>query len=113
MHVECDTPAQVVEAVVAGADALLLDNMAPEELARCVSEVHTRCAGVARPLVEASGGVTLDTVGAISASGVDCISVGALTNAAGVLDIGLDLEVGGVGTGDDHHEPGGNDAAGR
>jgi nicotinate-nucleotide pyrophosphorylase (carboxylating) len=113
VHVECDTPAQVVEAVAAGADALLLDNMAPEELTRCVSEVHTRCAGGARPLIEASGGVTLDTVGAISASGVDCISVGALTNAAGVLDIGLDLEVGGGGTGGGCHEPGGNDAAGR
>ena len=47
-----------------------------------------------RPLLEVSGGVTLDTVGAYAGTGVDCISVGGLTNAAPVLDIGLDIEPG-------------------
>ena len=91
VHVECDTLDQVHQALAAGADALLLDNMAPELVRECVA-----AAGAAprRPLLEVSGGVTLDTVAAYSATGVDCISVGGLTNAAGVLDIGLDIEPG-------------------
>ena len=91
VHVECDTVDQVGEALDAGADALLLDNMDAGRVATCVALVAERCGSGRRPLVEASGGITLDTVGAISAAGVDCISVGALTNAAGVLDLGLDL----------------------
>jgi nicotinate-nucleotide pyrophosphorylase (carboxylating) len=46
-----------------------------------------------RPLVEASGGISLDSVARYAAAGVDCISIGGLTNAAGVLDIGLDIDV--------------------
>ena len=92
VHVECDRPEQVREAVTAGADALLLDNMSPDEVATCVHLVRELVGADGRaPLVEASGGVTLDTVAAYSAAGVDCISIGGLTNAAGVLDIGLDL----------------------
>lgn len=91
VHVECDTVVQVGEAVDAGADALLLDNMTPSLVAECVALVAQRCGTVRRPLLEASGGITLDNVASYAAAGVDCISVGAITNAAGVLDIGLDI----------------------
>ena len=86
VEVECDTLVHVREAVEAGADAVLLDNMTPEQVAACVAEV----AGRAR--VEASGGITLDTVAAYAATGVDMVSVGALTASAPSLDLGLDLE---------------------
>ncbi|MDX2165462.1 MAG: carboxylating nicotinate-nucleotide diphosphorylase, partial [Deltaproteobacteria bacterium] len=72
IEVECATLAQVDQALAAGADALLLDNMAPDQMAEAVR----RIAG--RALVEASGGVTLATVRAIAETGVDLISVGAL-----------------------------------
>jgi nicotinate-nucleotide pyrophosphorylase (carboxylating) len=89
VHVECDRLDQVVEALAAGADALLLDNMTPDDVRACVAEAGT---AARRPLLEVSGGVTLDTVAAYAATGVDCISVGGLTNAAPVLDIGLDID---------------------
>lgn len=85
VEIECDTVEQVRQAVEAGATAVLLDNMAPEEVRRCVEEV------AGRALTEASGGVTLDTVAAYAAAGVDFVSVGALTMAAPALDLGLDL----------------------
>lgn len=92
VHVECDRLEQVIEAVAAGAGAVLLDNMSPEQVGDAVAAVDAAvAAGAARPLVEVSGGVTLDTVAALAMPGVDCISVGALTNSAPVLDIGLDL----------------------
>ena len=89
VHVECDTIDQVRDALAAGADALLPDNMTPAQVAECV-----RLAGGAskRPLLEASGGITLTTIADYSAAGVDCISVGGLTNSAPVLDIGLDMD---------------------
>jgi nicotinate-nucleotide pyrophosphorylase (carboxylating) len=89
VHVECDRLEQVREALAAGADALLLDNMTPDEVAACVAEASS---AARRPLLEVSGGITLQTVAAYAATGVDCISVGGLTNAAPVLDIGLDIE---------------------
>ena len=90
VHVECDTRAQLHEAVEAGADAVLLDNMSPDEIRACVADV----AGLDhRPLLEASGGITLDTVAAYAATGVDLLSSGSLTNSAPVLDIGLDIGV--------------------
>ena len=92
VHVECDTFEQLVEAIAAGADLVLLDNMSVEEAARCVEEVRRSGAPM---LVEVSGRVTLDTVGAYADVGVDLISVGALTHSAPVLDIGLDVAVGG------------------
>jgi nicotinate-nucleotide pyrophosphorylase (carboxylating) len=91
VHVECDRLDQVHEALAAGADALLLDNMTPDEVRACVAAAGTD-GGPRRPLLEASGGITLDRVAAYAATGVDCISIGGLTNAAGVLDIGLDLD---------------------
>ncbi len=93
IHVECDRFEQVVFALEAEADAVLLDNMTPDQLAECVDAVEAHvAAGGRRPLVEASGGITLDTIGPASATGVDYVSVGAITNSAPVLDIGLDIE---------------------
>lgn len=88
VQVEADRIAQFEEAMAAGADIVLLDNMSLDEVARCVA-----LRGEAtRPLLEISGGVTLETVGALARTGVDLISVGALTHSAPVLDIGLDLD---------------------
>ncbi len=95
VHVECDRLDQVTEALVAGADALLLDNMTPDEVRACVAaaDEHTLTAGARRPLLEVSGGITIDTVGGYASTGANLVSVGAITNSAPVLDIGLDLEV--------------------
>jgi nicotinate-nucleotide pyrophosphorylase (carboxylating) len=92
VHVECDTLEQCVEALEAGADAVLLDNMSADEVRMCVAEAAARQGGLPRrTLLEVSGGVTLETVGELAATGVDMISVGAITNSAPVLDLGLDL----------------------
>ena len=88
VHIECDTVAQAVEAIEAGADALLLDNMALDDLRACVAAAAS---SPRRPLLEASGGITLESIGAVASTGVDMISVGAITNSAPVLDIGLDI----------------------
>ena len=88
IEIEVDTLEQLDEAIEAGADAVLLDNMGPEELARAVSIT----AGRAR--LEASGNVDLDTVAAIARSGVDLISTSKITMSAPALDIGLDIRVG-------------------
>ena len=90
-HVECDRIDQVAEAVDAGADAILCDNMAPEDVRACVALVGERCGEGRRPLLEASGGIDLDTIAAYAATGVDCISVSAITASAPTLDIGLDI----------------------
>lgn len=89
VEVECDTLEQVVEAVDADADLVLLDNMTPDEVARAKTLV-----GTSVPL-EVSGGVTLETVAAYAATGVDYISVGAITHSAPALDIALDIDAGG------------------
>ena len=86
VEVEVDTLAQLAEALDHGVDAVLLDNMSPEQLRNAVRLV------AGRAITEASGGVTLDTVRAIADAGVDLISVGALTHSAPVLDLGLDFE---------------------
>ncbi|HEV3226237.1 MAG TPA: carboxylating nicotinate-nucleotide diphosphorylase [Acidimicrobiales bacterium] len=91
VHVECDSLDQVAQALKAGADALLLDNMTPDEVQAAVE--LSRQADEPRPLLEVSGGVTRETVRAYAQTGADCISVGAITNSAPVLDIGLDIEV--------------------
>ncbi len=92
VHVECDSYEQCVEALEIGADAVLLDNMSPESVRDCVTAARERQGdGPRRTLLEVSGGITLDSIGAYSATGVDMISVGAITNSAPVLDLGLDL----------------------
>ncbi|MGD0058178.1 MAG: carboxylating nicotinate-nucleotide diphosphorylase [Verrucomicrobiia bacterium] len=83
--VEADTLEQVEEALAAGANQILLDNMTPDELREAVALV----AGRAR--TEASGGVTLRTVRAIAHTGVDYISVGALTHSARAVDFSLEM----------------------
>ena len=85
VEVECETLDQVGEALEAGVDAILLDNMTPDDLREAVSLT----AGRAR--LEASGGVSLATVRAIAETGVDEISVGALTHSARSLDVSLEL----------------------
>jgi nicotinate-nucleotide pyrophosphorylase (carboxylating) len=86
VEVECDRIEQVSAAVDAGADIILLDNMRPDEMARCVELV------AGRAITEASGGVRLETVREIALAGVDWISVGAITHSAPALDLALDFE---------------------
>ncbi len=84
VEAECDTLEQVAEAVAAGADIVLLDNMGTDILRRAVAVVAGRCK------TEASGGVNLDTIRAIAETGVDFVSVGRITQSAPAVDIGLD-----------------------
>lgn len=86
IEVEVTSYAQAEEALAAGADVILLDNMGVEEMARCVR----LCRGCA--LTEASGGVTIANVRAIAATGVDVISSGSITHSAPALDISLEVE---------------------
>jgi nicotinate-nucleotide pyrophosphorylase (carboxylating) len=86
VEVEADDLRQVEQALAAGADVILLDNMRPADLRQAVALVGGRAK------TEASGGVTLETVAAIAQTGVDFISVGALTHSARAVDIALDLE---------------------
>lgn len=85
IEIEVDTLEQLQAAMTHKVDAVLLDNMTPETLRKAVAIV------AGRALTEASGGVNLDTVRAIAETGVDLISVGALTHSAPVLDLGLDF----------------------
>ncbi|TCL71853.1 carboxylating nicotinate-nucleotide diphosphorylase [Rhizobium sp. BK251] len=85
IEVEVDTLDQLREAMEIGVDAVLLDNMSPDELREAVGIV------AGRAITEASGGITPDTVAAVAASGVDLISVGWCTHSAPSLDIGLDV----------------------
>jgi nicotinate-nucleotide pyrophosphorylase (carboxylating) len=86
IEVEADTLEQVAQAADAGADIVLLDNMRPAILRRAIKVVRGRAK------TEASGGVNLKTIRAIAATGVDYISVGAITHSACAVDIGLDFE---------------------
>jgi nicotinate-nucleotide pyrophosphorylase (carboxylating) len=90
VQVECDTVAQVVAALEAGATFLLLDNMSIDELTEAVRVTAGRAE------LEATGGLTLDRARAVASTGVDYLSVGALTHSAPVLDIGVDLRT--IGT---------------
>jgi len=86
VEVECDSIEQVDRAAAAGADVILLDNMSLEHMVECVRLVNGRA------ILEASGGVTLGSVRRIAETGVDWISVGALTHSAPSMDLGLDFE---------------------
>ncbi|MFG3714808.1 carboxylating nicotinate-nucleotide diphosphorylase [Micromonospora sp. NPDC047730] len=85
VQVEVDTVAEAVEAVEAGAEFLLLDNMTPEMLTGVVAAVGDRAE------LEATGGLTLDVAARYAATGVDFLSVGALTHSSPILDIAMDL----------------------
>jgi nicotinate-nucleotide pyrophosphorylase (carboxylating) len=89
VEVEVDTLAQLREVLPARPDIVLLDNMSCQQLSACV---HVRNEAAPEVELEASGGVDLSTVGAIARSGVERISVGALTHSARQLDLGLDWE---------------------
>jgi nicotinate-nucleotide pyrophosphorylase (carboxylating) len=92
IEIEVDTIEQLETALNAGADVVLLDNMPPEVLRQAVaiSRGHTKKTGKA-VILEASGGLTLANANEVAATGIDFISVGALTHSSPVLDIGLDL----------------------
>ena len=86
VEVECSSLAEVEEALAAGAESLLLDNFSNEDMVAAVRRVDGRAE------LEASGGVTLDNVRAVAETGVDYISVGALTHSAPALDLSLELD---------------------
>jgi nicotinate-nucleotide pyrophosphorylase (carboxylating) len=86
IEVECDSVDQVEQAVTAGADIIMLDNMPVAMMADCVRLIRGRA------IVEASGGVDLTTARAIAETGVDWISIGALTHSARAMDLALDFE---------------------
>jgi len=86
VEVEASTIQEALDAAEAGADIIMLDNMSPDEMRRVVNSVPSQVK------IEASGGITLDNVGAVAMTGVDFISVGALTHSTKALDISLELE---------------------
>lgn len=90
IEVECDREEQVDEAVAAGADIILLDNMTGAQMQQIVGRFRIDSE---RPLFEASGGINLQTVRAAAEAGVDLISIGALTHSARAIDFGLDVEL--------------------
>jgi nicotinate-nucleotide pyrophosphorylase (carboxylating) len=94
VHVECDRMDQMIEAISAGATAVLLDNMTPDEVTKCVEAARALATDGRRCLLEVSGGITLATIGDYAATGVDQISLGRITNSAPALDIGLDIATG-------------------
>jgi len=85
VEVECDTLAQVKEAVEAGADIIMLDNMAPEQMRQAVQMIDGRA------LVEASGNMHKRDIREVAACGVDIISVGGLTHSVAAMDISLEF----------------------
>jgi nicotinate-nucleotide pyrophosphorylase (carboxylating) len=85
LEIEADTLAQVAEALEAGADVILLDNMTIDEIATAVETI------AGRAIVEVSGGITLGNVGAYAQLGVDVISTSQITLGATPIDIGLDV----------------------
>ncbi|HEU4466153.1 MAG TPA: carboxylating nicotinate-nucleotide diphosphorylase, partial [Agromyces sp.] len=87
LEVEVDRVDQIAPVLAGGADTVMLDNFTVDELRVGVELI------AGRAIVEASGGVNLDTVAAIAATGVDVISVGALTHSARALDLGLDVVI--------------------
>jgi len=89
VQVECDTVEQVGEALDAGADFLLLDNMTPDQLRQAVALVGDRDVEL-----EATGGLTLAVAREVAGTGVDYLSVGALTHSSPILDLALDLRTG-------------------
>ena len=91
IEVECDSEEQAREAIAAGADTILLDNMTPDQLRRAVALIREQATGIT---IEASGNIGTDPakLAAVAATGVDLISLGALTHSAPNFDVGLDFE---------------------
>jgi nicotinate-nucleotide pyrophosphorylase (carboxylating) len=95
IEIEVTTLEGALAATDAGADIILLDNMGVEDLVKTVLAVEARVkeAELKKPALEASGGINLNTVAAVAKTGVDRISVGALTHSSPALDIALDMDV--------------------
>ena len=91
VQVEADTYDQAMEAVAAGARFLLLDNMSNAEMSRVVTDLRSREAETGKVELEATGTVTVDRAAGIASTGVDYMSVGALTHSAPILDLALDF----------------------
>jgi nicotinate-nucleotide pyrophosphorylase (carboxylating) len=87
IEVECASVADVEKALGAGAEIILLDNMSVEDLRAAVRRINNRA------LVEASGGITLETVRAVAETGVDMISVGALTHSVRAVDLSMEMSL--------------------
>jgi len=87
VEVEVNTVEEALEAVEVGADIVMLDNMNTDDMRRAVSRISGRAK------IEASGGITLDNVREVAMTGVDIISIGALTHSVKALDISLELEL--------------------
>lgn len=85
IEVECDRNEQVEEALVAGCDIIMLDNMTIDEMKKCVVSINKKA------IVEASGNVKINTINKIASTGVDVISTSAIVANAPVLDLGLDI----------------------
>ncbi len=85
IEVECDTIEQVKEALNAGCDIIMLDNMSVENMKKCVEIINKRA------IVEASGNVKINTINEIASTGVDVISTSAIVAQAPVIDLGLDI----------------------
>ncbi|MDN4471982.1 carboxylating nicotinate-nucleotide diphosphorylase [Demequina sp. SYSU T00b26] len=92
VQVEVESPAQAHEAIKAGARFLMLDNMAPDAMAELVAEIRAKEKKTGRVLLEATGGLTLDNAADVAVTGVDYLSVGALTHSSPIVDIALDLK---------------------
>jgi nicotinate-nucleotide pyrophosphorylase (carboxylating) len=94
VEIECRTLAEVSEALDAAADRVMLDNMDPDQLRAAVAARDAAAAGAPRAELEASGGITLENAADVAATGVDFISVGALTHSAPALDLSMLIEPG-------------------
>lgn len=93
VHVEVDRLDQLQIAIEAGADIVMLDNFTPAAIVEAMDQAEKWAAAVGRhrPLIEASGGITFDTLEDYAATGVDLVSSGAITNSSTILDLGLDV----------------------
>jgi nicotinate-nucleotide pyrophosphorylase (carboxylating) len=91
VELEVDTLAQLDEALAAGADIILLDNFSDEDVTRAMAKVASVGSTARRPMIEVSGGITLDRLASLAAAGVDIISVGGLTHAARAVDLSLEM----------------------
>ncbi|WP_062379563.1 carboxylating nicotinate-nucleotide diphosphorylase [Demequina pelophila] len=91
VQVEVETPAQADEALDAGVRFLMIDNMAPAAMTELVAAIRAREPRTGKVWLEATGGLTLENVRDVAATGVDFMSVGALTHSSPIVDLGLDL----------------------
>jgi nicotinate-nucleotide pyrophosphorylase (carboxylating) len=86
IEVEVESIEAAIAAATAGADIVMLDNMSPEDMRLAVDQIGADC------MIEASGGITLENVADVAQSGVDIISIGALTHSPDAMDVSLDYE---------------------